>query len=388
MPVTATRTYGGVGANMRQAALQGGALAGEIEGSDLLATQPGSAAHPDFKYHGGPVITCATVYASFWGDQWLTDPASTQRAARLAQFLKDLLASRYMNILSQYGAGSGAGAAGIFVRSGFVTGVPAEIDETAIHSTIQSCINAGAVPEPGSPSNMAFMIFLADTIAVKSSGIGVLMCEPKGDTAFGYHYHFPTAAGHPFYYAVVPGLTDTCLKRSCGSDTGCSLHLAQTQEQRQTQVASHEYSEMVTDPELTAWYGSGGENGDLCNGESATITVGSNTWTVQRMYSKYDDVNTNGAVQCVVDPANPIPKLAGGPSSGVDEATQLRLMAPESLTRLLPLPSFRFDVTTGTHDVDEKELRGYTKRLFHPLKPSAVVGDLSDLLSRVAKSIP
>ena len=41
------------------------------------------------------------------------------------------------------------------------------------------------------------------------------MCEPAGDNAFGYHF-FTTTAGHEFYYAVIPALTDTCLKESCG----------------------------------------------------------------------------------------------------------------------------------------------------------------------------
>jgi len=366
---------------MRQPALAGEGIGEGFEGTDLLAAQPVSAAHPNFTYHGGPVISCSTVYASFWGDQWLSDPASTMRAARLAQYMKDLLASKYMNILSQYGAGNGAGAAGIFVRSGFISSVPTDLNETSIHSTIQGCINAGAVPEPGSPSHMAFMIFLADNIAVNSANLGAVMCEQNGDTAFGYHYFYTTTGGHKFYYSVIPGLTNACLQESCGSDAGCSLHLAETQEQRQTQVASHEYSEMVTDPELTAWYEPGAENGDICNGEAATITVGPNTWTVQRMYSKYDDINSNGAVQCVVEPANPIPKLAGGPASALELADQLKLVAPDSFARLLPLPSFHFNVKTKKYEVDKKEMQSYTQRLSHPLDLAHIVGEVSNLLT-------
>jgi hypothetical protein len=384
MPDVATRTYGGVAANLRQKALQGATVAAGMENTDLAAAQPVSAGHPNFTYHGGPVISCSTVYASFWGDQWLSDPAATQRAGRLAQFLKDLLASKYMNILSQYRAGNGAGAAGIFVRSGFISSVPNDLDENSIHSTIQNCINAGVVPEPGNPSNMAFMIFLADDIAVNSANLGAVMCEPNGDTAFGYHFFYTTTAGNPFYYSVVPGLTDACLKRSCPSDASCSLHLTERQEQRQTQVTSHEYAEMVTDPELTAWFEPGAENGDICNGESATLTVGPNTWTVQRMYSKFDDINSNGAVQCVVEPANPIPKLAGGPASRLHLATQLKLMAPDSLTRLLPLPSFHFDAKTQAHRMDDKDVTAYVQRLFAPLKPAHVVGNLSELLTAAA----
>ena len=62
------------------------------------------------------------------------------------------------------------------------------------------------------------------------------LCQPD-DTAFGFHNFFKTTAGNSFYVAVVPGLTDTCLKNACtqastGGDAGCSLKLAQTQLQR------------------------------------------------------------------------------------------------------------------------------------------------------------
>ena len=70
------------------------------------------------------------------------------RAAHLAQFMKDLLASKYMNVLAQYGVGFGAGVAGQYVKSTFVANVPAQLNESAIHATIQACINAGALPEP------------------------------------------------------------------------------------------------------------------------------------------------------------------------------------------------------------------------------------------------
>ena len=49
---------------------------------------------------------------------------------------------------------------------------------------------------------------------------GLVLCEPTHDTAFGYHSFFHTAAGHPFYYAIIPSLTDGCLHNSCSSDAG------------------------------------------------------------------------------------------------------------------------------------------------------------------------
>jgi hypothetical protein len=332
------------------------------------------------------------VYASFWGDQWLTDPASTQRAGRLAQFLKDFLASNYMNILSQYGCGGGAGGMGLFARSGFVSSVPTNLDETSIHSTIQACINAGVVPEPNDNgirrSTIAFVMFLADNIAVNSTNLGAVMCEPNGDTAFGYHYFFTTTSGHNLYYAVIPGLTDACLRQSCSDDASCSLHLTETQEQRQTQVTSHEFSELVSDPELSAWYDeNNGENGDICNGVSGTITVGPNTWTVQRMYSAYDDIQTNGASVCNLAPASPIPELTGGPASGLTPAAQLRLMPPGSMDRLLPLPPFHHDMSTQKTEVKDEDMKAYVGRVFHPLDHSSVVGDLGQFLSDAASAL-
>jgi hypothetical protein len=374
--------YGGVSTKAREPALKG-----FDDSKDLQTVAPVSAAHPNFSYHGGPVISCSTVYTSFWG-AW-SDVTHQQRAARLNQFMQDFLASRYMNILSQYGAGNGAGAAGLFVRPMFVPGVASQLTETNIHTTIQSCINAGAIPEPTTPSHMAFMIFLSEGIAVNNPAIGVVMCEPTSDTAFGYHSFFTTTAGHKFYYSVIPALDNNCLHESCSSDFSCSLHLAQTQEQRQTQVASHEYSEMVTDPELNAWFdgSTGAENGDICNGESGTITVGANTWTVQRMYSKADDVASNGAVTCLVEAPNPIPKLSPGPPSGVSAEIQAHLMPAGGLSRLLPLPAVHVDLKKKKAATDPKEMRRYARSLFSPLEHGHLFPDLSAFLREAADAI-
>ena len=260
----------------------------------------------NFGYQGGPVIADPQVYATFWGAAWAAADHA-QRRSNLVQFTQDLLASDYMNILSQYGVGQGAAKAGTWMGDSNLATVSGQISDTDIHAKIQSLIDAGTLPEPGSPSTMALMIFMDESIEISDDTIGVKMCEPQGDNAFGYHNFFTTNAGHQFYYAVIPSLTDDCLKSSCPQDSTCSLRLAQTQEQRQTQVASHEFSEMVTDPEISAWRdpNSGNENGDNCNGQNGTITVNGRTWTVQRMYSLVDD--QAGREACVLGPGNPIP---------------------------------------------------------------------------------
>jgi len=344
------------------------------------------AAYPNFTYNGGPVITCAQVYTTFWGDLWLADPDHLVSAGRLSQFMVDLLQSNFMNVLTQYGVGFGAGAAGAFLRASFLDGVPNTLTDPSIQGIIQSCITAGVIPEPTNPSSIALIIYLDENTAVNDPADGLVMCEPTYDTAFGYHNFFTTAAGNPFYYAVIPALDDTCLTESCPSDQGCSLHLSETQEERRTQVTSHEFAEMTTDPQLNAWFDPVfGENGDICNGEADTITVGQNAWTVQRIYSKYDDINTSGATYCLSQSPNPEPRLSPGPAALPTALARARQTPPWD--RVLPLPPIQFDLDTGDVSVDKQELNNYVQKLFSPLRPEHVLPDLPGFLHQVADTL-
>lgn len=284
------------------------------------AASPGKPAFPGFIYNGGSVITAPNVYTSFWGKLW-SDAAHQAAAQRLNQFVQDLLNSKFMNVLSQYGAGAGAGRS-TFGKASFVTNAASQLTDPGIHTILQGNINSGAIPEPpANNASLALLIFLDEDTEVKDANLGVVMCEPSGDTAFGYHNFFTTAAGNAFYYGVIPALDDACIRNSCGS-SGCTLQLSQTQEQRRTQVTSHEFSEMLTDSNPpTGWYDQSDPNsaecGDICNGEADTIpgSAGSSVWTVQRIYSKFDDQQSNGANFCLSQAANPIPAIPGGPGS-------------------------------------------------------------------------
>ena len=251
------------------------------------------------------------IFPAFWGANW-GDAAHQTQATRLVQFLNDLLASEFVNVLTQYGVNPG----GRVQYASYNNSVPANLTDAGIQHALQSAINSATMPEP--PPNNAqqvVVIFLGETTAVNDANI--VMCEPRGDNAFGYHSGFTTTAGNKCYYSVIPALDDACINNSCPSG-GCSLSLRETQEQRRTQVTSHEIAEMATDPNFpTGWFGqTSDEIGDICNGQSVTITVGQNAWTVQAIYSKTDDINTNGATFCRATVPNPLPRLPGGPPEG------------------------------------------------------------------------
>jgi hypothetical protein len=304
--MTTKRPHGGVSARKQWPA----SVNEELDKGELQRVESGQTS-PGFTYQGGPIIASPDVRVTFWGAAWAG--ADAARRTDIVQFVQDFLASDYMNILSQYGVGEGAGKCGNYGGASDRPAVTGTIDTTKIETEIQAMVDGDILPEPGTPSEAALLIFLDESIEVRDHTIDVTMCEPRGDNAFGFHYFFTTAAGHKFYYAVIPSLTDTCLQRSCpGGDAQCSLQLATTQEQRQTQVASHEFSEMVSDPEINAWRdpATGAENGDICNGESGTITVAGRTWNVQKMYSYVDDRAGNSA--CLAGAPEPIPSQIPG----------------------------------------------------------------------------
>lgn len=295
--------YGGVSGRAHGRSLQGAQV--------LKAAAPSTTgAFPNFTNHGGPVIATPVLRTTFWGPSW-NAAAAKSTMDRLNQFCADLLNSAFMNVLSQYGAGSGKGS-GRFAGSSIIASVSGSLTNAQIDAQIQAGIDAGTLTEPPKRNTGdVLLIFLDERVEVDDSDQGLVMCEPSGDTAFGYHDFFTTKAGNDFYYAVIPALDDACIAKTCpGGDSGCSLTRGATQEQRRTQVSSHEIAEMLTDPHLNAWYDpQNGENGDICNGETGTITVGNATWTVQRTYSKADDQRTDGKSYCLTDAPDPIPKL-------------------------------------------------------------------------------
>jgi hypothetical protein len=61
------------------------------------------------------------------------------------------------------------------------------------------------LPEPTNPSNIALVIYVDETVGVNDPKGGLVLCEARNDTAFGYHNFFMTAAGNSFYYAVIGG---------------------------------------------------------------------------------------------------------------------------------------------------------------------------------------
>jgi hypothetical protein len=139
---------------------------------------------------------------------------------------------------------------------------------------------------------------------------------------------------------------------------------------------------MITDPQLNAWWDSGGgEEGDICNGESATVAVGANTWTVQKSYSKTDDVASNGATFCVVSHPSPLPKIAGVTSAHSPVA---RVQQLQAVAKILPLPDVFFDAETKAITRKDADVKAFAHKLLNPFHHSDVVPNMPGLLRQFA----
>ena len=313
-------------------------------------------------YSGGPIVRCPLIHTSFWGPSW-GDAAHTTLANNLNQFNTDFVASEAMNVIHQYGIIGGLNSGATYLNW-----VPGTLDPTSIQSTIQSCINAGAIPEPGDPAQNStvpiLIVYLDENTIIDGGGRSVNF---PGAADYGYHDHFTTAAGHPFIYAFIGYFAQDFT----------------------TVVSSHEFCEMITDPLYNAWTPDGGfhEIGDYCEGSNGTITVSGRTWTIQTEWSDVDNT-------CRATAPSPLAPISPGPmgaftlaGAGGEQRGRGPRPAGQSLRlpfdRLLPLPARHVDREFRV-TMREEDKNRYLNRLFHPIQHGHLFADFPRFLREAA----
>jgi hypothetical protein len=276
-----------------------------------------------------------------------------------------MLASTFMNTLTQYGESGGAGS-GVFVKASFVANVPQTLTVASYQQLIQQTINSGVFPQAVNPVTSVgvpiIMIYL-DQHTVINGGGRQLNIPGAADAA--YHESFVTSNGNPCVYAFMAYFPIGTV----------------------TFIASHEFAESFTDPLYTAWTPDHAQHeiGDYCEGNNATITVSGRSWTVQTLWS-----NANKA--CIAPPAAPIPALPGGPngaaaSPGGARGFSVSAGQISSHQRVLPLPTSHFNPTANAHTMDPAEVLAYARKMFYPIKHEAMFGDFPTFLRTMADSL-
>jgi hypothetical protein len=279
--------------------------------------------------------------------------------------MQDLMVSPWMNVLTQYGP-SGIGT---FVQSSFLEYVPKTLAVNDYRAILQSCINAGLLPEPANVNTTkngvpVVMIFLDQTVTINGGG---RQLNFPGAPDAGYHEWLITTAGNPLLYA---------------------FHWYQANVADITWVASHEFAETLTDPLYNAWTpdSAGHEIGDYCDDNNFDFTVSGRQWVAQTIWS-----NANNA--CVSAAAAKLPPLHPGPfgaagvalnRQGRGPSTELRTASITPHDRVLPLPAVHFNHLTGSVETKDAELTAYARKLFYPLRHDHLFSDFPGFLHQAA----
>jgi hypothetical protein len=227
---------------------------------------------PTVTWHGGPVLPHVEVQAVYYGSDWFTS-ANSQLAGRLDAYLRYLVNSPYLDMLTNagYGVGRGSFSPGLLV--GYNINKSYYLGDSTITANLATLLNYRYLqPNDG---NRLYVVFVEPGVAVWA-----------GDHTLGYHH-------------VAQGIDDAVIPYPGGINFTPVPGLNAFD--NLTVVTSHELAEAVTDPVAYptsyGWYGgwfdSGapyygpnrGEIGDIAqnylvrlNGYAVQMEAGKNDW--------------------------------------------------------------------------------------------------------------
>jgi hypothetical protein len=209
------------------------------------------------EFHGGRVIRSPRIYLIFWGSSWTHDEEGEHWRSHVRNTLGGLTEEygfnlTFQHILSQYfdntGPVEGVKIAGEYVYEGI--SAPQGQEEEDIKTEVEDAISQnGWAREPNSlfvllqPPGTAYQESFA---TAEQSGCGFHGRDRQNDV-----------------YAFIPDLSNKFFSEKCGgyAQEGETILYNRII----TFVASHEYSEAVTDPEERGWSDSeGNEVADIC----------------------------------------------------------------------------------------------------------------------------
>jgi hypothetical protein len=252
-------------AAVAQAASEPGPQPGAMSGLVKVKGEAGrKSSSPNLIYHGGPVMTSgAAVTTIFWGTSWT---AASDKVAWMGSFYAGVGGTSYAKTNTEYTDSSGGHVSASVSYAGAV-------------------VDTSAAPK-GAPQ--------------ESDVLAEVAREVPHPVANGYYpVYVDTPRGHTRYCAwhstgVVNGVTVRFgFFFNLDGDPGCDPESTVGSYSQGVaalgNVSGHELSEMLTDPDLNAWYdASGAENSDKCAwtfGAQPVRFSGGTEWKIQGNWS-------------------------------------------------------------------------------------------------------
>jgi len=245
--------------------------------------RPGSTtATTPILYHNGPVMAGPVNVYVIWDGNWTqnngTDNAAGQQIVR--DFLNGVGGSPYFYINTTYSVGSSA-ITGAVTLAGEATDTGSQgtkLRDATVLAIVKSAITTGKLPKD---ANGVYFVLTSSNVS-ENSGFCNRYC--------GWHTR-GTISGSDIKYSFV-GNAARCI-------TACAAQSVSPNGNPgvdgMISVVAHELEEAVSDPDLNAWYDSGGaENADKCawtfgqaqyqvaNGSWANMNVGGRDFLIQR----------------------------------------------------------------------------------------------------------
>lgn len=221
-----------------------------------------------FAYYGGGVIPSVEISTVFWGSGW---SSQTTLIGKVNSFFTDLVHSSYITQLVEYSADGNPIGNGRFIKSISVAEhLNPNVSDLFIQAKILSWFGNRSLGPADMNTLVCVFVDLGTTVWMSDG-------SASGVDFIGYHNALQVG-GTVINYMVVPMPSSGIV-----SDMGLS-----TVQDAITVISSHEFAESITDPGFNlGWYDmNNGEIGDICEGGYKNITVGSNTWKVQYVFSQ------------------------------------------------------------------------------------------------------
>jgi hypothetical protein len=249
---------------------------------DALTTGGTGVVTPAITYHGGPLIQTPHIYIIWYGNWNQGNGSDTPAGQQIVRdFANSIGGSPYFQLNTTYSAG-GYSITGSASFSGETTDTGSQgtrLSDNRVFSVVTNAINTGKLPYDQAG---VYFVLTSSNIS-ESSGFCSRYC--------GWHTAGNNTNGARIRFSFV-GNANRCLS-SCAAQTTSPNGNAGVD--GAISVMAHELEEATTDPDLNAWYDSGGaENADKCawtfghaqyqtaNGSWANMALGSRNYLIQR----------------------------------------------------------------------------------------------------------
>ncbi|MDX6507644.1 MAG: hypothetical protein QOG06_2288 [Gaiellaceae bacterium] len=217
-------------------------------------------------WHSGPVMHSTSVVPVFWGSRWASSTFKGDKVSGLDTVYAHVGGTAYARTNGEYTDGAGS------------------VNTTSI-SKGTDVTDTSATPT-GAPSTSQVLQEVAKVTGnrpVANAYYPVYSDQPRGNAGYCAWHSSGTIAGVRVQFGFFFNLDgDPGCDPQSPSSLGHSQGLAAL-----ANVSGHELSEMVTDPQLNAWYDQkGAENSDKCAWTfNGTVAIGGQSWKIQGNWS-------------------------------------------------------------------------------------------------------